>query len=53
MMLLWVNNHFSDFEGDTFMETCMERFEYLLEAKKMLGQLRLLNMACSAKSKPV
>ena len=51
-MLLWVNNHFSDFEGDPFMEVCMERFEYLLEAKKMLGQLRLLNMACSAKSKP-
>ena len=51
-MLLWVNNHFSDFEGDSFMESCLERFEYLLEAKKMLGQLRLLNMACSAKSKP-
>ncbi|XP_047125253.1 rap guanine nucleotide exchange factor 6 [Hydra vulgaris] len=52
VMLLWVNNHFSDFEGDVFMESCLERFEYLLEAKKMLGQLRLLNMACSAKSKP-
>lgn len=51
VMLLWVNNHYSDFEGDPFMETNMQRFEYLLEAKKMLGQLRLLNMACSAKSK--
>lgn len=51
-MLLWVNNHYADFEGDPFMETHMQRFEYLLEAKKMLGQLRLLNMACSAKSKP-
>ena len=50
-MLLWVNNHYADFEGDPFMETNMQRFEYLLEAKKMLGQLRLLNMACSAKSK--
>lgn len=52
VMLLWVNNHFSDFEGDGFMEASMERFEYLLEARKMVGQLRLLNMACSAKSKP-
>lgn len=51
-MLLWVNNHYADFEGDTYMETNMQRFEYLLEAKKMVGQLRLLNMACSAKSKP-
>ena len=51
-MLLWVNNHYADFEGDAFMETNMQRFEYLLEAKKMVGQLRLLNMACSAKSKP-
>ena len=52
VMLLWVNNHYADFEGDAFMETNMQRFEYLLEAKKMVGQLRLLNMACSAKSKP-
>ena len=51
-MLLWVNNHYADFEGDVYMETSMQRFEYLLEAKKMVGQLRLLNMACSAKSKP-
>ena len=50
-MLLWVNNHYSDFEGDVYMETLMQRFEYLLETKKMVGQLRLLNMACSAKSK--
>ncbi|XP_066917873.1 rap guanine nucleotide exchange factor 6-like isoform X2 [Clytia hemisphaerica] len=52
VMLLWVNNHYADFEGDVYMETSMQRFEYLLEAKKMVGQLRLLNMACSAKSKP-
>lgn len=52
VMLLWVNNHFCDFEGDSYMESSLERFEYMLELKKMVGQLRLLNMACSAKSKP-
>lgn len=52
VMLLWVNNHFCDFEGDSYMESSLERFEYMLELKKMLGQLRLLNMACSAKAKP-
>lgn len=52
VMLLWVNNHYCDFEGDSLMESALERFENLLELKKMLGQLRLLNMACSAKSKP-
>merc|ERR1712226_1127775 len=44
VMLLWVNNHYCDFEGDSFMEASLERFEYMLELKKMVGQLRLLNM---------
>eukprot|EP00795_Rhopilema_esculentum_P012593 gene12593-3296_t len=50
VMLLWVNNHYCDFENDSFMERCIERFEYYLEAKKMIGQLQLLNMARSMKS---
>eukprot|EP00794_Sanderia_malayensis_P016597 gene16597-18286_t len=51
VMLLWVNNHYSDFESDHFMEGTLERFEFLLEAKKMLGQLKLLSMARSSKAK--
>uniref|UniRef100_A0A2K6JXR2 Rap guanine nucleotide exchange factor 2 n=1 Tax=Rhinopithecus bieti TaxID=61621 RepID=A0A2K6JXR2_RHIBE len=35
VVLLWVNNHFNDFEGDP----------------KMGGHLRLLNIACAAKAK--
>jgi len=50
VMLLWVNNHYYDFACDRYMESCLERFELQLEAKKMLGQLRLLNMARTMKS---
>lgn len=30
-MLLWVNNHFNDFEGDAAMTRFLEEFERLLE----------------------
>ena len=30
-MLLWVNNHYSDFEGDSVMESYLETFEKGLE----------------------
>ncbi|XP_061608471.1 rap guanine nucleotide exchange factor 6 isoform X9 [Phyllopteryx taeniolatus] len=51
IVLLWVNNHFNDFEGDTAMTRFLEDFEKLLEATKMKGHLRLLNIACAAKAK--
>ncbi|XP_057676181.1 rap guanine nucleotide exchange factor 6 isoform X1 [Corythoichthys intestinalis] len=51
IVLLWVNNHFNDFEGDTGMTRFLEDFEKLLEATKMKGHLRLLNIACAAKAK--
>ena len=37
-MLLWVNNHFTDFETDTTMMEFLERFEAELEAAKMQGE---------------
>ncbi|KAK1792578.1 hypothetical protein P4O66_012507 [Electrophorus voltai] len=52
VILLWVNNHFSDFEGDPGMTTFLEEFQNCLEREKMTGQLRLLNIACAAKAKP-
>ncbi|XP_076874922.1 rap guanine nucleotide exchange factor 2 isoform X3 [Brachyhypopomus gauderio] len=52
VVLLWVNNHFSDFEGDPGMTTFLEEFQNCLEREKMIGQLRLLNIACAAKAKP-
>ncbi|KAF7666715.1 hypothetical protein LDENG_00094700 [Lucifuga dentata] len=51
IVLLWVNNHFNDFEGDTAMTHFLEDFEKRLEATKMKGHLRLLNIACAAKAK--
>uniref|UniRef100_A0A668UFF8 Rap guanine nucleotide exchange factor (GEF) 6 n=1 Tax=Oreochromis aureus TaxID=47969 RepID=A0A668UFF8_OREAU len=51
IVLLWVNNHFNDFEGDPAMTRFLEDFEKHLEATKMKGHLRLLNIACAAKAK--
>uniref|UniRef100_A0A671XWC1 Rap guanine nucleotide exchange factor 6 n=1 Tax=Sparus aurata TaxID=8175 RepID=A0A671XWC1_SPAAU len=51
IVLLWVNNHFNDFEGDPAMTHFLEDFEKRLETTKMKGHLRLLNIACAAKAK--
>ncbi|XP_045408590.1 rap guanine nucleotide exchange factor 2-like [Lemur catta] len=51
VVLLWVNNHFNDFEGDPAMTRFLEEFENNLQREKMGGHLRLLNIACAAKAK--
>ncbi|CAH1794604.1 unnamed protein product [Owenia fusiformis] len=51
VVLLWVNNHFIDFETDSMMSEFLEKFEQLLEGERMSGQLRLLNIACAAKAR--
>ncbi|KAL6449122.1 hypothetical protein ACFW04_000669 [Cataglyphis niger] len=51
VVLLWVNNHFTDFETDPAMMEFLEAFETGLEREKMLGQQRLLNIACAAKAR--
>uniref|UniRef100_H0V3A7 Rap guanine nucleotide exchange factor 2 n=1 Tax=Cavia porcellus TaxID=10141 RepID=H0V3A7_CAVPO len=51
VVLLWVNNHFSDFEGDPEMTRFLEVFENNMEREKMGGHLKLLNLACAAKAK--
>ncbi|KAL3284268.1 hypothetical protein HHI36_018429 [Cryptolaemus montrouzieri] len=51
VVLLWVNNHFTDFETDPDMIEFLETFEHGLETEKMVGQLRLLNIACAAKAR--
>lgn len=51
VVLLWVNNHFTDFETDPNMMEFLENFEQELENEKMMGQLRLLNIACAAKAR--
>lgn len=37
VLLLWVNNHFTDFETDPTMMEFLERFEAELESAKMQG----------------
>ncbi|XP_050548519.1 rap guanine nucleotide exchange factor 2-like, partial [Daktulosphaira vitifoliae] len=51
VVLLWVNNHFTDFEMDPVMMEFVEKFEACLEENKMSGQMRLLNIACAAKAR--
>ncbi|XP_055385503.1 uncharacterized protein LOC129614698 isoform X3 [Condylostylus longicornis] len=51
VILLWVNNHFTDFEMDPEMMEFLETFEMGLEQKQMPGQLRLLHIACAAKAR--
>ncbi|KAG5898058.1 hypothetical protein JTB14_001764 [Gonioctena quinquepunctata] len=51
VVLLWVNNHFTDFETDPDMIEFLEVFEQGLENEKMDGQLKLLNIACAAKAR--
>ena len=52
ILLLWVNNHFTDFELDSEMMELLDSFETRLEGAKMQGQLRMLNFACAAKARP-
>ncbi|CAH1955347.1 unnamed protein product [Acanthoscelides obtectus] len=51
VVLLWVNNHFTDFETDPDMIEFLETFEQGLENSSMQGQQRLLNIACAAKAR--
>ncbi|KAJ8934803.1 hypothetical protein NQ318_015234 [Aromia moschata] len=51
VVLLWVNNHFTDFETDPDMIEFLETFEQGLENENMAGQLRLLSIACAAKAR--
>ena len=52
LLLLWVHNHFLDFENDLKMMEYLEDFETLLEPNEKCGQLKLLHFACAEKAKP-
>ena len=51
IVLLWVNNHFIDFERYPAMIAFLEQFQYSLETHKKASQLRLLHIACAAKAR--
>ncbi|KAK6044405.1 PDZ/DHR/GLGF domain protein [Cooperia oncophora] len=52
IVLLWVNNHYNDFETNDEMTKLLERFEGALERDGMHSQQSLLNIACSVKARP-
>uniref|UniRef100_A0A1I7WX36 PDZ domain-containing protein n=1 Tax=Heterorhabditis bacteriophora TaxID=37862 RepID=A0A1I7WX36_HETBA len=52
LVLLWVNNHYNDFETNDEMAKLLERFEGALERDGMHSQQSLLNIACSVKARP-
>ena len=43
VMLLWVNNHFTDFEGDVAMENYLVTFEKGLELQVRLANHELIS----------
>ena len=51
VMLLWVNNHFGDFDGVSDMMDCLEKFREKLEEERMGEHLRMLDVAVTTKSK--
>ncbi|KHJ45107.1 Transcription factor tfb2, partial [Trichuris suis] len=51
LVLLWVNNHFNDFESSPKMMSLLEKFEGSLEDEAMYNHQQLLNIACSVKSR--
>ncbi|XP_033643889.1 rap guanine nucleotide exchange factor 6-like isoform X2 [Asterias rubens] len=51
VLLLWVNNYYSDFEKSPDMIEFLETFEDCLEKEAMTGQLRLLHIAGAARAK--
>ncbi|XP_018335456.1 rap guanine nucleotide exchange factor 2 isoform X2 [Agrilus planipennis] len=51
VVLLWVNNHFTDFETDPEMIEFLETFEQGLEKENMVDELKLLNISCAAKAR--
>nr|CAB3265438.1 rap guanine nucleotide exchange factor 2-like [Phallusia mammillata] len=52
VILLWVNNHFNDFECDWRMMALLEKFEGKLHQHQLQGEMMLFNIACNAKAKP-
>ncbi|KAI6233865.1 RasGEF domain-containing protein [Aphelenchoides fujianensis] len=52
IVLLWVNNHFNDFESNKEMLRLLDHFESCLEKSAMYTPQSLLNITCSIKSRP-
>lgn len=51
VVILWVNNYFTDFETDSQMMEFLELFESELEKQSMLEELKLLHVAHTHKAR--
>jgi Rap guanine nucleotide exchange factor 2 len=51
VVILWVNNYFTDFETDSQMMEFLEEFELELEKHNMLEELKLLHVAHTHKAR--
>lgn len=51
VVILWVNNYFTDFETDTPMMEFLEEFELELEKYNMMEELKLLHVAHTHKAR--
>lgn len=51
IVLMWVNNHFIDFEAHPIMINFLEQFTTSLEAGNKGSQLKLLYVTCAAKAR--
>ncbi|CAL8075307.1 unnamed protein product [Calicophoron daubneyi] len=52
IILLWVHNHFNDFEDSPEMMKFVEKFDAMLAADGTAGERRLFQLACSTKARP-
>nr|CAH8860075.1 unnamed protein product [Trichobilharzia regenti] len=52
IILLWVHNHFNDFEDSYDMMKSIEKFDHMLSSDGTAGERRLFRLACSTKARP-
>lgn len=52
IILLWITNHFNDFETNKQLYEFIENFQELLNKEKMFDEFRMITIAISTKSKP-
>ncbi|CAH8574133.1 unnamed protein product [Heterobilharzia americana] len=52
IILLWVHNHFNDFEDSHEMMKSIEKFDNMLSSDGTAGERRLFRLACSTKARP-
>ena len=52
IVLLWIQNHFNDFETNRELYEFLEEFQSILQRDSMTNEFRMITIAISTKSKP-